>query len=144
MTRRRRWAKTTKLSLCLVFWVFEGFFPLWFCFHTLKGTGCTGKQTPGCYQSLISCCGSITGADPEEDLTTVAFYFTARQIIPTVRPFCPFVPSHFLLSISATDDTNAVLIVTSRLFFILISGGWDTMGPVAICDASPPSIPAVF
>lgn len=52
----------------------------------------------------------------------------AHQIIPTVCPFCPFVPSHFLFPISATDDTHAVLIIRPRLFLTLIRPGWDTMG----------------
>lgn len=76
----------------------------------------------------------VLGRPRGEDLTTV-LSGGAHQIILTVRPFCPFVPSHSPSFISAPDDTNAVLIVGSRLFFILISGGWDTMGTVAICDA---------
>lgn len=76
----------------------------------------------------------VLGQQHGEDLTTV-LSSRAHQIIPTVRPFCPFVPSHFHLPISATDDTHANLIVRPRLFFIVIRRGWDTIGPVAICDA---------
>ena len=54
------------------------------------------------------------------------------------------VPPHLLLFISAADDTHAVLIVRSRLLFILISRGRDTKWGLLLSAALTSVNPAVF